>query len=387
MHPGALLSYYPTYSLLDEIVSYKNYKKINFFIDLKNCLQSTYMSHVVTNLTEITKKSGKIDTSILSSFLSFISFHKLYSIKRQLDIEINFFYDFGESFYHKNIDKNYKSSRKINTLPGLDLETKELFSKILESNLKLINSVGNKLPNTNIIMLEHLETDFIPYYIIRNNLIDSKDSCNIIYSNDHDMFQCVELDDTYIYRKIKKEKYIIKKNNILSTYLKNKENKLQDKYYPLIMAMLGDKGDDVKKLVKNTEKTINFLFNDVIKFLDFDTIFNDVYNNNDIFKEDIKYYEDNCNLKETIKLIENEKNYKSLSNNLKLVSFELLSMFLDNPKTTEALSHKNKIHDIFKNKKIININNIKQALDKLNILLENDEIDIIYYEKQNIIEI
>ena len=28
MHPASLLSYYPTYAILDEIVSFNNYKKI-----------------------------------------------------------------------------------------------------------------------------------------------------------------------------------------------------------------------------------------------------------------------------------------------------------------------------------------------------------------------
>jgi hypothetical protein len=35
MHPSSLLSYYPTYSILDEILSKNNYKKLSIYIDLK----------------------------------------------------------------------------------------------------------------------------------------------------------------------------------------------------------------------------------------------------------------------------------------------------------------------------------------------------------------
>ena len=77
MHPSSLLSYYPTYAILDEIVSKKNYKNINIFMDLKNNLQTTYMEHAIVNLVENTKRSKFIDTSIFTSIISFLSFHKI----------------------------------------------------------------------------------------------------------------------------------------------------------------------------------------------------------------------------------------------------------------------------------------------------------------------
>ena len=72
MHPSSLLSYYPTYAILDEIVSYGSYNELNIFMDLKNTLQSTYMEHAIVNIVESTKKSTKIDTSIFSSLISFL---------------------------------------------------------------------------------------------------------------------------------------------------------------------------------------------------------------------------------------------------------------------------------------------------------------------------
>ena len=82
--PQSILSYYPTYGVLDEIVSYNNYKKINIFVDLKNALQSLYLEYTVKNIVEDSLRCKFIDTSIFSSVVSFLSFHKMYSIRRNL---------------------------------------------------------------------------------------------------------------------------------------------------------------------------------------------------------------------------------------------------------------------------------------------------------------
>ena len=86
MHPSSLLSYYPTYAILDEIVAKNNYKKMTIYIDLKNALQTVYMEHAIVNILEQSKKAKHIDTSIFSSLVSFLSFHRLYGHKRGIDI-------------------------------------------------------------------------------------------------------------------------------------------------------------------------------------------------------------------------------------------------------------------------------------------------------------
>ena len=116
MHPSSLLSYYPTYAILDEIVSFGNYKKLNIFIDLKNALQTTYMKHAIENIIDNSKGSKHIDTSVFSSLISFLSFHKIYGVKRGIDTNFIIFFETGQSFYHKNIDKSYKISRRIDDL-------------------------------------------------------------------------------------------------------------------------------------------------------------------------------------------------------------------------------------------------------------------------------
>ena len=93
MHPSSLISYYPTYAILDEIVSIGGYKELNIFIDLKNVLQTTYMKHAIENIVESSKSSRYMDTSIFSSLISFLSFHKIYGVKRGIETNFIIFYE------------------------------------------------------------------------------------------------------------------------------------------------------------------------------------------------------------------------------------------------------------------------------------------------------
>jgi len=84
-----ILSYYPTYSILDEVLSSGNYKNLNFFFDLKNNLQTLYMEHEIKNLVETTLLSKRTDSTIFESVLNFLSFHKTYTVSR--NINANFY--------------------------------------------------------------------------------------------------------------------------------------------------------------------------------------------------------------------------------------------------------------------------------------------------------
>ena len=68
-----LLSYYPTYSILDEVVSESGCKKLNLFIDLKNTLQTTYMKFSIEAIIDSSLKSKFVDTSVFSSLISFLT--------------------------------------------------------------------------------------------------------------------------------------------------------------------------------------------------------------------------------------------------------------------------------------------------------------------------
>jgi len=373
MSPASLISYYPTYNLVDEIISYNNYRNLNIFIDLKNVLQTAYMEHAIINIVENSKKANFFDSSVFSALVSFISFHKMYAVKRGVNINFTVFYEMGHSYYHQNISKRYKISRKIDDLYGLNIDDKELFFTVMQANYSLIESALNKIPAINVIKLDHMEADFIPYYLItRNKVSNNGEVANIIYSNDHDMWQCIQ-PHCYIFSKSAKTKKIIK-SGIMSLYLK-KEVNILDEYYPLAMAIIGDPGDDVTGVDGVGPVGFIDMFSELQSLVGTMTeIYEKVEKGTDIFK----FIPENIQNKKLKKVFDEENEKKTVSNNLKLVSFELMSRFIENPKTTEVFDRKNKIDKILNEKQIYPVEAIKTALTKTGVYLEEASIDLLY---------
>jgi hypothetical protein len=317
MHPSSLLSYYPTYSILDEILAKNNYKKATIFIDLKNNLQSTYMEHAIVNIVENTKLSGRKDTSIFSSVVSFLSFHKMYGIKRGIDIDFFIFFEKGRSSYHLNIDKNYKLSRRIDDLYGLNREDKDRFYRVLEANFQLIEGTFSRVPGMKVIALPRLEADFIPYYLMtRNKVITDGSVCNIVYSNDHDLLQCL-MPHSYIFSKAGKNKKIVTPGHVMSSFLK-KECNITDEYLPLAMAVIGDPGDDVTGIANVGPARFLSMFYEMKHYIgSMDQIYDRVRKNKIIF-DPIPSSTKNKYLKT---VIDEEVKNRTISKNLRLVSF------------------------------------------------------------------
>lgn len=374
MHPSSLLSYYPTYAILDEILAKNNYKKLNIYMDLKNNLQSTYMEHAIVNILESSKKSNTIDTSIFSSVVSFLSFHKIYGVKRGIDISFYIFYESGKSSYHLNIDKNYKVSRAIDDLYGLDREDKDRFFKILESNYQLVEKAFNKVPKVKVIRLPRLEADFVPYYLLSRGKVQYDGSvAHVIYSNDHDLHQCIT-DHSFIYSKSGKHKKIITKGNVMKEFFK-KECNIPDSYLPLAMSVVGDPGDDVTGVKDVGPARFLAMFPELVKYTgNMGQIYDRVRKGQLIFDP----IPENAKNKYLRKVVQQEVENQVVSKNLRLVSFELISRELDDPNSTEILEKRNLIEKILDTNDTVPCESLKKALEMLQVFLEESSVDFLY---------
>jgi len=375
MHPSSLLSYYPTYSILNEITSVGNYNTLHICIDLKNVLQSTYMKHAIVNIVESTKRSKTIDSSVFSALISFLGFHKMWGVKAGINTKFTVFFEVGQSYYHKNISKLYKASRMIDDLYGLEKADRDTFFETMQANLGLIEMACNKLPTVRVAMLRNLEADFIPYYITTRNLISQGDREGVVvYSNDHDLWQCLK-DDVWIFSKVGKKKRIIRHGNIVSRFLK-RECQIPDEYYPLVMSVIGDPGDDVKGVDTVGPSRLLECFDQLCSLIiDMPTLYDNIQNNSDIFPS----------LPPTIankflkRIVDAELKSKKISNNMKLVSFELISRAIEDPNTTEMAQRKKEIHELFNKKdEVANAESIKKALEMNGVVLETSSIDLLY---------
>lgn len=372
MSAQSLLSYYPTYSILDEVVSLTGTNHLNIFLDLKNNLQTLYMQHSILNIIENSLKSNKIDTSVFSSILSFLTFHKIYQLKRNIKINFYIFFETGQSYYHTNISKKYKISRKVDNLYDLEKEKRDYFFEILQKNFLLTERALNKFPNIKVIRLPHLEADFIPYYLIKNKLV--KDSTNIIYSNDHDMLQCLILDKTFIFYKTGKVKKLIRKGEIFKHYLKlNKD--VPDEYLPLVMAIIGDAGDDIDGVHGiGPNRLVEFLDELITNVGGMNTLFDNVQNGKPIFNSSV----DKNKNKYMNLIIEKEVSNSIISKNLKLVSFELLGRTLDNPPSTELADKKKLIMSVLNDNTVSELEPMREVLERFNVFF-TDELDSLFY--------
>lgn len=373
MHPASLISYYPTYSVLDEVVAKNNYKTLNFYFDLKNNLQSTYMEHAIVNIIESSKRSKNVDTAVFSSLISFLSFHKIWGIKRGIDVNFYIFFETGKSYYHKNISKKYKISRQIDDLYGLDRVDRDLFFHTLQSNFQLIEKACNLLPKVKVIRLQNLEADFIPYYLIsRNKVSRDENTAHVIYSNDHDLLQCIR-DHVFIYSKSGKYKKIIQKDEVMKNLLKRETN-ISDEYITLAMSILGDPGDDVDGVPNVGPARFIGAFNELLSVTgSMDNIFHKVENNLPFF-DPLPTKIGNKYLK---KIIESETKSQQVSKSLKLVSFELLARAFDDPKSTEMLDKRKSFEKILNENRVVPKESWKKALERNGVILE-ESIDFLY---------
>lgn len=373
MASQTIMSYYPTYSILDEVLTSGKYDTLNLYIDIKNCLQSLYIKDVIIQIVEDTLRSKFTDSSIFESILSFISFHKVYAANRNIKINFFLFMETGRSNYHLNISKTYKISRRIDDLYGLDREKRDKFFEIVQKNFMLLEKAGNRMPNIKVIRLQGLEADFIPFFVISRKLVDTSSNVgHIVYSNDHDLLQCLR-DDVYVYVKVPKVKKIIRKNEAIKSYLKFE---CPDEYLPLVMAIIGDSGDNVDGIKGIAGKTVEKIIEEVVQLVGgIENLYQNVVKGKQIFDSSLTSHPN----KYINTIIEKELTEKVISNNLKLVSFEILSRFLDDPVSTEMVEKRKIIEKVINENEFVEFEVMKGALERSRVYLTEGILDNIYY--------
>ena len=332
------------------------------------------MKHAIENIIDSSKKSRYLDTSVFSALISFLSYHKIYGMKRGINTNFIIFFETGQSYYHKNIDSRYKISRRIDDLYGIDKKDRDLFFSVLQANFQLVEKACNKMPGVWAMRLPNLEADFIPYYVLTRNLINKEGMGNVIYSNDHDLWQCLS-EHTFIFSKAGKTKKLVKAGNNLSNLFKTETN-IPDEYLPLAMSVIGDTGDDVIGVPNIGPKRFLQCADQLLSMTGtMDEVYNRVANRGTVF-ETIPPTIVNKFLRT---IVEDEVKNGTITKNLKLVSFELISRALENPNTTEMIDKRKLIEKIFNSEReTTTAKSMKKALEMAGVFLEEASIDFLY---------
>jgi 5'-3' exonuclease len=141
----------------------------------------------------------------------------------------------------------------------------------------------------------------------------------------------------------------------------------------LALSIIGDTGDDIYGIPGIGPKGFIKVIDEFIKiFGNMKNIYDKIEKGEDLFK-DIETENKILNI-----IIEEENKNKRLSNNLKLVSFELLSRALDSPNNTEMIEKKKHIENIMKTSNITRRESMISALERNGVFLEGTSIDFIY---------
>lgn len=337
MMPNQVIPYYPTYSDLDSVISAKNYKEIRLFVDVKNIATGMYSGHVVEDIIEMS--SGKFVCSIIfSALLSFVAFHRVYAMKRSLDIKMFFFMESGQSFFHTNVLPSYKAERKLSPLGNLTTDHMLDYYRIVRKNLELSEFVLSKIKGISFIRLVNLEADFVPYYIIRYLSEANDNVLNIIYSTDKDLLQTLTIPDRNVvqfFRSIKK-KMMITKEQVMPLVMNIKSSSIDPQFAPLAQAIMGDPSDGVPGFYGVGGSRCNKILELLVPQLrcGMDDLAYRAATGNDLF-DGIEVKENDEEVQDGIprtlnKILKEEKYNKLISRNLKLVSFDTLIKALQN---------------------------------------------------------
>ena len=160
----------------------------------------------------------------------------------------------------------------------------------------------------------------------------------------------------------------------MQTFLK-RENNITDEYLPLAMAIIGDSGDDVEGVKDVGPARFASMFYEMKQYGgSMNKIYNRVGKNKVIF-DPIPSGTKNKYLN---MVVDEEVKNRTISKNLKLVSFELISRELDDPSSTEILEKRKLIEKILSTEDKVPCDTLKKALDMHNIYLEESSLDFLY---------
>lgn len=255
-----------------------NYKKIVFFIDFQSiCVGLHVKSNIFFELNYYIDNNRQVSKTLITEYKDFLN--NLYSIYKRYNPFFVTFYDDGKNIQNSSINSKYKEKKLSMSDIVADDDDLVLHYKIKEYYFNYINEKFTINNIGKVFYLKEYESDFIPYYCIKNNLYNSADisTLNIILSVDKDLLQCCQFNNTiqctnrYFPSKTdnKKEIKIFNDENAIK-YLDEKLDGLSSKYIPLILSISGDVADNINgipgykyikavKLIKsyNLPSTIN----------------------------------------------------------------------------------------------------------------------------------
>ena len=249
------IKYQLSYSLIRQVLKNMNKKKIIFYIDLQGICKGLYNKNNIFYELKHYIEHKQPSNTMVQEYKSFLN--KLYSEFKQYSPFMVTFLDDGKNQQNIAINPNYKGGRSsVSSIVHDDSEL-QLYYQIKKLYFIKIEKQFTKERFGHVYHLKQYESDLIPYYCIDNDLFNSndKDTLNVILSSDKDLLQCCSFRNTiqcvnrFFPSKTGNKRLGVNvyddRNAISYIHPKFKIGSLTAKYIPMILAISGDKADNI----------------------------------------------------------------------------------------------------------------------------------------------
>ena len=251
------LKYPLDYNRLLNILQDKNKKKVNFFVDLNSICKGFYKAETVLYEVGEYAENGEVSGKLLRELKEWLN--NLYRIFKGYDPFFILFYDDGQCLQNRALMSTYKSGRSMhNLIVDDDHKTTDLFRKIKKWYYLKIKEQFEKPDLSYVLYSNEYETDLVPYYCWKYDVFDAAENevLNLVLSVDKDLLQVVEANNflqlvSGFKANNEKGRYELdlrifdRKNAISYIYDKFQPGILTAKYIPMILAICGDKSDEI----------------------------------------------------------------------------------------------------------------------------------------------
>jgi len=284
-----------------------NVDKINIFIDIQNLSIGRYDSRIAE---QYMLKENYTPIETVHQLLYWLSI-KHNEIYNELGILPKFilYTDKNRNLFNSNFIPSWKADRKksfekMMQENPVEYQYRQFANQSIKSTFNILGKFINKSTALRMIILEYIDSDFIPYV----EKIRNPNSLNVILSSDHDYYHMLT-EDEYTIRYIFLEKIRESRKTALEhmynswvgvkkKYSVNEEEaKYIAKYYSVYHSLIGDASDHVPSLIKR--KGIKYWLKKTLNNLpDLQTIRDNVLNNECFIDELLDYKADSVLFKD-----------------------------------------------------------------------------------------
>jgi len=243
------------YNKIIDILKNQKFKRIIFYIDLQSIAKGLYQKNNIFFEINYYINNGKPSKQLLIEYKNLLN--RIYKICKFYSPFFITFYDDGINQQNTTISSNYKGGRSTFSDFLENDDDIKLFKKIKKNYFLQIEQYFNKPNLSKVYYLKEYESDLIPYYVIKNDLFNSKQptTLNVILSNDKDLLQTCKFKNTiqvtnrFFPSKLGKKQLGMdiynNKTAIQYIYKNFKIGNLTAEYIPLLLSLIGDKADKI----------------------------------------------------------------------------------------------------------------------------------------------